>query len=96
VRWARNGKELFFVALDGGLMAVPIVKQSNAVLETGIPVALFLTHIGGAVAGPQKQQYVVSPDGQRFLMNTVVEDAPSPISLVLNWKGNPLSRSDGR
>jgi Tol biopolymer transport system component len=37
VRWARNGKELFFVALDGGLMAVPIVKQSNAVLETGIP-----------------------------------------------------------
>jgi len=96
VRWARNGKELFFVALDGGLMAVPIVKQSNAVLETGIPVALFVTHIGGAVAGPQKQQYVVSADGQRFLMNTVVEDAPSPISLVLNWKGNPLSRSDGR
>jgi len=78
------------------LMAVPIVKQSNAVLETGIPVALFVTHIGGAVAGPQKQQYVVSADGQRFLMNTVVEDAPSPISLVLNWKGNPLSRSDGR
>ena len=35
-------------------------------------------------------QYVVAPDGQRFLMNTVVEDAnTSPITVVLNWKVKP-------
>jgi len=37
-----------------------------------------------------RQQYVVSPDGQRFLMNaaTGAIDPPS-ITLMLNWKGTP-------
>jgi hypothetical protein len=30
--------------------------------------------------------YVVSADGQRFLVNTLVRDAPSSqISVVINW-----------
>jgi hypothetical protein len=28
----------------------------------------------------------VSPDGQRFLMNTLVDAPIPPITLVLNWK----------
>jgi len=34
-----------------------------------------------------RQHYMVGPDGQRFLMHSIV-DAPSapPITLVLNWK----------
>ena len=32
-------------------------------------------------------QYAVSPDGNRFLMNAVTQEAHlSPITLVLNWK----------
>jgi hypothetical protein len=30
--------------------------------------------------------YDVSIDGQRFLMNTFVEDAADPIILILNWR----------
>jgi hypothetical protein len=31
--------------------------------------------------------YVVSPDGQRFLINTVIEQpATAPITVILNWK----------
>jgi hypothetical protein len=37
-----------------------------------------------------RQQYVVSPDGQRFLMNAATDavDPPS-ITFILNWKGRP-------
>jgi hypothetical protein len=34
-----------------------------------------------------RQQYVVSADGQRFLMGTVPEVTSSaPITVILNWK----------
>ncbi len=32
------------------------------------------------------RDYDVSPDGQRFLVGTVVDDAPAtPVTIVLNW-----------
>jgi RNA polymerase sigma-70 factor (ECF subfamily) len=35
-------------------------------------------------------EYVVSSDGQRFLMNTLAEgDNPSPITVILNWRPKP-------
>ncbi|MBI4472755.1 MAG: protein kinase [Acidobacteria bacterium] len=88
VRWRRDGKELFYVALDGRLMAVSIRTASNGkTLEAGTPVPLFNTRIGGAVQGNDRQQYMVSPDGRRFLMSTLTEEATSsPITIILNWK----------
>ncbi len=88
VRWRANGKELFYIALDGRLMAVPIRLPSNGQsVEADAPVPLFPTRVGGAVQGTNKQQYVVSADGQRFLMNTVVTEAgASPLTVILNWK----------
>ena len=87
MRWRHDGKELFYVALDGRLMAVPITVASNSqAVEVGAPVPLFATRLGGAVQDVKRQQYMVSPDGQRFLMNTVIEEATSPITVILNWK----------
>ena len=87
-RWRADGKELFYIALDGRLMAVPIgLAPNRQSLESGVPVPLFLTNIGGAIQGAYKQQYVVSGDGQRFLMNSVVTQAtPSPVTVILNWQ----------
>jgi len=34
---------------------------------------------------PYNQQYDVSPDGRRFLMNTIIDEVPSPITIILNW-----------
>jgi serine/threonine protein kinase len=39
--------------------------------------------------GGLRQQYIVSADGQQFLINTELAVAPSPITVVLNWKGKP-------
>ena len=41
----------------------------------------------GPVPGPNKQQYAVSSDGHRFLVNLAVEEGvTSPITLILNWR----------
>jgi Tol biopolymer transport system component len=85
VRWRPDGKELFYIAMDAKLMAVPIALGGNQP-EIGAPVALFTTRLGGAVQGIAKQQYVVSANGQRFLINTVTNEPASPISVILNWK----------
>jgi hypothetical protein len=49
---------------------------------------MFTTRLASVVSpGPEKQQYAVWPDGQRFLMNvTTEEQVATPITLILNWK----------
>jgi Tol biopolymer transport system component len=91
VRWRHDGRELFYIALDGQLMAVPIQLSGAGQPDIGAAVPLFRTNVGGAIAqGVTRQQYDVSTDGQRFLMNTLVEEAnASPITLILNWKPKP-------
>jgi serine/threonine protein kinase/Tol biopolymer transport system component len=91
VRWRADGKELFYIALDGRLIAVPIQFASDGrSVQAGAPVPLFRTRVGGAVQGSSRQQYVVSPDGQRFLMNTLAEEGnASPITVILNWRPKP-------
>jgi serine/threonine protein kinase len=87
LRWRHDGKEIFYIALDGKLMAVSIRPASNAqTLEAGSPVPLFVPRIASKVTPP----YIVSPDGQRFLINTITEDASTaPITVIQNWKPKP-------
>ena len=70
-------------------MAVPIRLASNGqTLEPGTPVPLFVTHFDRP--GYDNWDYVVAPDGQRFLMNNVTEEAvTSPIVLLINWMPKP-------
>ena len=90
-RWRRDGHELFYVAPDNRLMAVPIRVATDAhALDAGAPVALFPTRLAtGAFIvtnGFQaRAQYAVAADG-RFLMNVSADDAvTSPITIVQNW-----------
>jgi hypothetical protein len=40
---------------------------------------------GGGADNGQDRQYDITPDG-RFLINTVLDDAYSPITLIQNWR----------
>jgi Tol biopolymer transport system component len=85
-RWRRDGKELFFLAPNGTMMAAT-VSTSGSSFEAAQPVALFQTRIvGGGSSAVNKQQYAVSADG-RFLINVPTGDSTSaPITLLMNWK----------
>ena len=85
-RWRGDSKELFYYAADGRLMAVPI--KGDTALDVGAAVPLFTARMlgGPVVTLGLKQQYDVTRDGQRFLLNSLTEEsAPSPITVVLNW-----------
>src|SRR5262249_24989623 len=84
VRWRHDGQELFYIAPDGKLMAVPIkVGTGQHSPVVGQPVALFTTHISDDYLG-DGYQYDITPDGNRFLVNEAVERAAnSPITVLL-------------
>jgi Tol biopolymer transport system component len=94
-RWHPSGKELYFVALDGQLMAAPITFKNQADgsrMEVGPPDPLFRTQIVFGAATNMKAQYAVSRDG-RFLISQPAESATTPITLILNWKPPAASAS---
>jgi hypothetical protein len=81
--WRRDSKELFYMAAGRTLMAVPVTADST--FEAGVPRLLFQTRTP-SVLQPYPTNYAVSADGQRFLVNNVVEEGFSPpITVVLNW-----------
>ena len=83
-RWRGDGKELFYLAPDAKLMAVPITSGVN--FQAGPPLALFQANPRELLATSEIAVYDVSKDGQRFLINTQVNtDAVRPMSVILNW-----------
>jgi len=85
-QWRSDGKELFYIAPDRNLMVVSIDGGSS--LSMGRPTALFQTLMPLSGITDDRNNYVPSKDGQRFLVNTLAESANSqPLVLVLNWAG---------
>jgi dipeptidyl aminopeptidase/acylaminoacyl peptidase len=82
-QWRRDGRELFYMSGDLKLMAVEIRAAPNR-FEASLPRPLFNLHI--VTLPVVRNHYAVSADGQRFLVNTLVEEsAPSPLTVVMNW-----------
>jgi Tol biopolymer transport system component len=80
--WRRDGRELFYMAADGTLMTVAVKLGRD--LESSAPRALFKTKV--AELWNPIRNYSVARDGQRFLINTRVDEASSPpITVTLNW-----------
>lgn len=78
--WRKDGRELFYLSLDGKMVSVPI--QPGTALEAGIPKVLFPTRIRAASV---MDQFAVSGDGQRFLLLESLESESKPFTIVLNW-----------
>ncbi len=90
-RWRADGKELYYVARDGHLMATPITATADGqALTPGAPVSLFLVPIASGAnvtlgTYSARPQYAVARDG-RFLVNVSVNaETTPPMSIVLNW-----------
>ena len=85
-RWRQDGKELYYVAPSGRLMAAA-VSLSDTAVQTSPAVALFAPRFSEAVgANPFLPLFDV--DRGRFLVSTAAHDlAAVPITLLFNWSG---------
>jgi len=82
-RWRADGGELFYLAEDRRLMAVPV--KTGAAFDHQAAVPLFDTGLAPRW-GTARNHYDVSRDGQRFLvMAPLADDRASPFTIVLNW-----------
>ncbi|MCM3875959.1 MAG: serine/threonine-protein kinase [Thermoanaerobaculia bacterium] len=76
-RWRRDGKELYYLAPDRSLMAVPV--RLGAVVDAGAPARLFRFASGVL-------DYDVSPAGDRFIAATpVAGSTDGPVRVILGW-----------
>jgi Tol biopolymer transport system component len=79
--WRSDGRELFYVGLDGVLNTVAIDDRD---LSRATPRPLFKTTLPNVLA-PFRTAYAVSPDGQRFLLTALRPNTQtSAITIVLN------------
>jgi serine/threonine protein kinase/Tol biopolymer transport system component len=95
-RWRGDGRELFYLAPDGALMALDV--PTGDALEPGVPRKLFDTGIPveAASSGRPDYFYAAAANGERFLLNEPVaasasaapNAAPTPtptIHVIANW-----------
>jgi Tol biopolymer transport system component len=82
-RWRADGKELYYLGLDGSVMAVD--TQTDPVFQPATPHALFRAPV--AHASNLGYQYDATRDGKKFLMvKGLVGEPSSPVTVVLNWE----------
>jgi eukaryotic-like serine/threonine-protein kinase len=86
-RWRGDGKELFYLASDGKMTAVPLTAGEH--FDSGPPIPLFQASAHEQVAGSELVTYDVAKDGQRFLIDTQMEkEGALPMTVILNWNAN--------
>jgi len=80
-QWRHDGKELFYFSGDDRLMAVAVGADASG-FTAGKTEPLF----SQAARTANRTNYAVTADGQRFLINRVVQAAnDAGITVVLNW-----------
>jgi Tol biopolymer transport system component/predicted Ser/Thr protein kinase len=79
-RWRHDGREIYYLSEDRKLMAVAVASGASF----GVPEVLFQTRAPAGVS-TFRTNYVPSSDGRRFLVNTQIDQAPTAITVVLNW-----------
>ncbi|HUS05420.1 MAG TPA: protein kinase [Bryobacteraceae bacterium] len=87
--WRKDGKELFYLALDGSVQAVEMRPGAQG-MEAGAPKMLFRTKIP---VRPTSDQFAVTGDGRRFLLLEAADPDVKPWKVVLNW---PATLPPGR
>jgi len=78
-QWRKDGKELFYLTLDGKMMSIDVRRGTK--LETSTPNVLFQVPFRVTVRG--RREYCVTGDGQRFIFGEPIEAGKS-LNIVLN------------
>jgi Tol biopolymer transport system component len=80
--WRADGRELFYLGIDGSMMAVPIDLART--LTNGVPQAIFRTAV--PIFNDSRGQYAVTKDGKRFLTTAPLQQpGVTPLTVIVNW-----------
>jgi serine/threonine-protein kinase len=83
-RWSHDGRYLYYFNWDWELFSVPISYNDGRVI-IGTPSSLFSHELSLTGLIPLGR-FDVTPDGQRFILVSAMQDAPDPeFYIVLNW-----------
>ena len=77
-QWRRDGKELFYLSTDQQIMSV---NMTDSAPNPAAPTPLFRVRVTGVA----RNHYLVTADGQRFLVSAVDSRSPTSITVALNW-----------
>ena len=83
-RWRRDGKELLYFTGEGKLMSVDVTLSPS--FKAGVPKVLFSAPIYGGGVNVELHRWDLTPDGQKFLINSTSTGQSSPIAVVINWQ----------
>jgi serine/threonine protein kinase/Tol biopolymer transport system component len=80
-KWRADGRELFYLSFDGTIMSVEVAAGSRP--DVGTPRPLFRTRLNPVA---NVDQYVVTADGQQFILIEPLADAPlESLTIINNW-----------
>jgi Tol biopolymer transport system component len=82
-QWRGDGKELFYIGPDNTIHSVPLTSSSGRI-EPGTPEPLFTASVDQLKT--IRNQFAVTPDGQRFLVLSLIDRDASPFVTILNWR----------
>jgi Tol biopolymer transport system component len=78
--WRPDGKELLFKTLNSNIMAVALATVPA--FQPGVPRLLFAPQFSDY---GEYSNFLVTADGQQFLIQTPVDYESTPINVVVNW-----------
>ena len=84
LRWRRDGKELFYLDLDGRVQAVPVRLSPKP--EFGPTTALFTITTEARAAIHSVLGFDVSADGMRFIIPVVTRPESPSLVVIQNWE----------
>ena len=84
-RWRADGRELYFVSPSSRMMAAAFAPGTPPTIGKAEP--LFEVHL---LTHPSRDfneyEYDVSGDGSRFLVNRLVSESETSMSIIVDWR----------
>jgi len=78
-RWRGDGKEIFYLSPANQVMSAQVEEKGSG-MAVRTPQVLF----GSSIDPDSFSPYDVTPDGKKFVINTVIQQN-APLTIVVNW-----------
>jgi Tol biopolymer transport system component/DNA-binding winged helix-turn-helix (wHTH) protein len=92
LRWRKDGRELYYLGLDGQVYAVPLAFRPTAI-HAGRPEALFTIDPEAFSTVHSVVSFDVSADGSRFVIPSITPGESSALVVLQDWESQ-LAKSN--